>query len=211
MFCKTCQEDISPECVLTTDECVFCHYRTDTWDCNGHTRTKKSATINYWTVFENYLNFYKTKRAELVNIVKSLPKGSVIRKAIKGKPYYYLVKRNGNKVVFGYLGKEKPNELESKITKRRFCLESLKEIDRILYILRQRKRPNTKVNRWDILSRDGFVCHYCGMAAPEVKLEVDHIIPVNKGGTDEPNNLIVACQKCNSQKRDKKLVTGKLI
>ncbi|MBU3912163.1 MAG: HNH endonuclease [Candidatus Omnitrophica bacterium] len=36
-----------------------------------------------------------------------------------------------------------------------------------------------------------------------VALEVDHIIPVCKGGTDAPSNLRTACFQCNSQKRAK--------
>ena len=32
---------------------------------------------------------------------------------------------------------------------------------------------------------------------------VDHIIPVAKGGTDDPENLVAACRKCNFSKQDK--------
>ena len=32
---------------------------------------------------------------------------------------------------------------------------------------------------------------------------VDHIVPVAKGGTDDPENLVAACRKCNFSKQDK--------
>lgn len=54
--------------------------------------------------------------------------------------------------------------------------------------------------RYEILRRDGFTCRYCGASAPDVALEVDHIIPVALGGTDNPRNLVAACVDCNSGK-----------
>lgn len=51
--------------------------------------------------------------------------------------------------------------------------------------------------RFKILSRDKFTCQYCGSSAPEVVLEVDHIIPKSKGGGNEETNLVTACKKCN--------------
>ena len=53
--------------------------------------------------------------------------------------------------------------------------------------------------RLRILNRDGRECYWCGMDASTV----DHIIPVAKGGTDDPENLVAACRKCNFSKQDK--------
>lgn len=57
--------------------------------------------------------------------------------------------------------------------------------------------------RFKIFARDGFTCQYCGQRPPEVVLEVDHIHPVSKGGTDEDMNLISSCFDCNRGKRAK--------
>lgn len=58
--------------------------------------------------------------------------------------------------------------------------------------------------RYDILRRDGFRCQLCGATAKDgVKLHVDHIIPVSKGGKTEPSNLRTLCERCNLGKRDK--------
>lgn len=54
--------------------------------------------------------------------------------------------------------------------------------------------------RYEILRRDGHRCKYCGRAAPEVKLTVDHVVPETLGGTDKPDNLVAACSECNSGK-----------
>lgn len=54
--------------------------------------------------------------------------------------------------------------------------------------------------RFEILRRDNHACRYCGGAAPEVKLVVDHVVPVTLGGSDESTNLVTACQDCNSGK-----------
>lgn len=58
--------------------------------------------------------------------------------------------------------------------------------------------------RYDILKRDNFRCQLCGSTAQDgVRLHVDHIIPVSKGGLTEPSNLRVLCERCNMGKRDK--------
>jgi hypothetical protein len=56
--------------------------------------------------------------------------------------------------------------------------------------------------RFLVLERDNFTCQYCGRKAPEVILEIDHIIPKNYNGTDDIDNLITACRDCNYGKFD---------
>lgn len=63
----------------------------------------------------------------------------------------------------------------------------------------------TKSKRFEIFKRDSFTCQYCGQRPPGVVLEVDHIDPKSKGGSDEEINLITSCADCNRGKRDKPL------
>jgi len=42
-------------------------------------------------------------------------------------------------------------------------------------------------------------CAYCGGPFPT---EVDHVMPVARGGTSERSNLAAACQPCNREKLD---------
>ena len=51
-----------------------------------------------------------------IQIVK-LPKGSLIRKNIKGNMYYYLNYRQGKKKIFKYIGKLPSKELENLLDK----------------------------------------------------------------------------------------------
>lgn len=55
--------------------------------------------------------------------------------------------------------------------------------------------------RFRVLSRDKFTCRYCGAKAPDVKLQVDHVIPVSLGGLTTIRNLVSACFACNNGKR----------
>lgn len=58
--------------------------------------------------------------------------------------------------------------------------------------------------RYDVLKRDGFRCRICGATAQDgVKLHVDHIIPISKGGKTEMHNLQTLCEKCNLGKSNK--------
>lgn len=59
------------------------------------------------------------------------------------------------------------------------------------------------VLRGQILRRDGHVCSYCGVT--EAQWCVDHIIPLSRGGTNDPDNLVACCFPCNSSKSDKLL------
>lgn len=54
--------------------------------------------------------------------------------------------------------------------------------------------------RYEVLRRDNHTCRYCGGAAPDVALTVDHVIPTALGGSDDPSNLVAACRDCNSGK-----------
>jgi len=54
--------------------------------------------------------------------------------------------------------------------------------------------------RFEILRRDNHQCRYCGAAAPDVKLTVDHVVPESLGGSDAPSNLVAACTSCNAGK-----------
>jgi hypothetical protein len=52
-----------------------------------------------------------------------------------------------------------------------------------------------KKRRLIVLKMHDWCCIYCGDYADTV----DHVIPVEKGGLDLLNNLVAACQHCNSK------------
>jgi hypothetical protein len=57
--------------------------------------------------------------------------------------------------------------------------------------------------RGEVKARDHFACVYCGVsvaAEPHLLLEVDHIMPVSKGGLSTMDNLQTLCWRCNRSK-----------
>mgnify|MGYP003341265817 CR=1 FL=1 len=66
--------------------------------------------------------------------------------------------------------------------------------------------------RQAIYNRDSRCCVYCGKAegarfqvrgeVRKVRLSLDHVRPHVAGGSDLPSNLVAACLRCNSRRRD---------
>ncbi|MDP5277200.1 HNH endonuclease [Chengkuizengella axinellae] len=65
---------------------------------------------------------------------------------------------------------------------------------------------NKDINLWKEISRkvferDDYTCFYCGEKGG--LLEVDHMMPISRGGSNDLSNLTTSCRRCNRQKRDK--------
>lgn len=56
------------------------------------------------------------------------------------------------------------------------------------------------VNRREVLKRDQHRCQYCGSHR---RLTLDHVIPRSKGGLHTWDNVVAACESCNSTKSDR--------
>jgi 5-methylcytosine-specific restriction endonuclease McrA len=56
------------------------------------------------------------------------------------------------------------------------------------------------VSRREVLRRDNHACQYCGSGK---RLTLDHVIPRSKGGQHTWNNVVAACERCNSKKGDR--------
>ena len=67
---------------------------------------------------------------------------------------------------------------------------------------RRLKRKNLHFSslKWKIFKRDDFTCQNCGS---QEFLELDHIIPLSKGGKEKEDNYQTLCKKCNVRKKDK--------
>lgn len=62
----------------------------------------------------------------------------------------------------------------------------------------------TRAMRYDVLRRDGFRCVKCGRGREDgVKLHVDHIKPVSRGGKSVMDNLQTLFEDCNCGKGNK--------
>jgi 5-methylcytosine-specific restriction endonuclease McrA len=54
-------------------------------------------------------------------------------------------------------------------------------------------------NRVIVLVRDAGHCRYCGAPATCV----DHILSQAKGGTDDLENMVASCRRCNARASDR--------
>lgn len=73
----------------------------------------------------------------------------------------------------------------------------------------RKNRPGlTLRTRFQIMKRDGFRCQLCGVTAlgnPRLELEIDHKVPLSRGGTNNAINLWTLCRDCNQGKSDQEL------
>lgn len=54
---------------------------------------------------------------------------------------------------------------------------------------------------------DNITCGYCGLRSgdnPKMVFHIDHIWPKYHDGTDDPENLVDACFRCNMRKKDQR-------
>lgn len=69
----------------------------------------------------------------------------------------------------------------------------------------------TQLRRMQIYIRDGFICQSCGydflnQSGDGRRMELDHIVTHNAGGTNESTNLYTCCggtSGCNNTRQDK--------
>jgi 5-methylcytosine-specific restriction endonuclease McrA len=78
-------------------------------------------------------------------------------------------------------------------------------------------KNKNKIHRFKVYDKYNYSCAYCNrfFAVPNnwnkkdaihdgfMWLEIDHIVPLSKGGSDNLDNKQALCQKCNNFKSDK--------
>ena len=57
-----------------------------------------------------------------------------------------------------------------------------------------------KFNRQNLFERDGFKCQYCNKIFQAQELNLDHVIPRDRGGQTSWENVVTSCIRCNSRK-----------
>lgn len=143
---------------------------------------------------------YKTKgwiaeEADLVNALQ--PKPSCVFKLEIDVVYISPKGRNSYEKKKIYKSSEILSAWE-RVQKRR-----TEENTRQAQIKRERSKVTSGL-RYEVMRRDGYRCKICGSSQSDgVKLHVDHIVPVSKGGKTTMSNLQTLCDRCNLGKSDK--------
>ena len=60
-----------------------------------------------------------------------------------------------------------------------------------------------KFSRENLFERDSYRCQYCGNAFKAELLNMDHVIPRDRGGRTSWENIVTSCIKCNSKKANR--------
>lgn len=76
----------------------------------------------------------------------------------------------------------------------------------ILLLLYDRLPPwEVKFTRKNIYKRDNNICQYCGKKFQPEDLNLDHILPLSRGGKDSWQNVVCSCVPCNLRKSNRTL------
>lgn len=62
------------------------------------------------------------------------------------------------------------------------------------------RKAKLRLLRPIVFARDNYTCVYCGAKPDRWLLEMDHVVPRSRGGSDDQSNLVTACQSCNGSK-----------
>lgn len=64
-------------------------------------------------------------------------------------------------------------------------------------------RKDVKFTRHNIFERDRNTCQYCGEVFDRRDLNLDHVIPRDRGGPTTWENIVCSCIRCNTRKANK--------
>lgn len=75
-------------------------------------------------------------------------------------------------------------------------------IPKVIQLVRYDRLPNREVRftRRNIFHRDRNCCQYCGKVFSQRELNLDHVIPLSRGGSSCWENVVCACIGCNTKK-----------
>jgi 5-methylcytosine-specific restriction endonuclease McrA len=54
-------------------------------------------------------------------------------------------------------------------------------------------------------------CYYCYQVFLKEQLTIEHLIPLSEGGSNEPDNIALACRPCNLQRGKETFMAKKLL
>jgi 5-methylcytosine-specific restriction endonuclease McrA len=78
-------------------------------------------------------------------------------------------------------------------------------IPRIILLLFFDRLPNKEVKftRQNVFERDKNTCQYCGKKFDRKDLNIDHVVPRQRGGLTTWTNVVCSCITCNARKANR--------
>jgi 5-methylcytosine-specific restriction endonuclease McrA len=75
-------------------------------------------------------------------------------------------------------------------------------IPRVIQLIHYDRLPNREVRftRRNIFYRDKNRCQYCGKVFAQRDLNLEHVVPLSRGGSSNWTNVVTACIACNTRK-----------
>lgn len=73
----------------------------------------------------------------------------------------------------------------------------------VLSLFDRLPKKDIKFTRQNVFERDEFTCQYCGTRFDSKELNLDHVIPREKGGKNSWDNVVTSCVRCNTRKANK--------
>jgi 5-methylcytosine-specific restriction endonuclease McrA len=165
-------------------------------------RIRKHKTPEARAAALEYFKAYNAKRAEKI---KNLSKEE---KQLRVKKVQAWRKRNRKEYLEYQNTYQEENREIIRYRCKRYRQENPEMVRLFAATRRARKRSTSEnpqaVKQFYIDAKKGnHTCHWCKTIIPKGLIEVDHIIPLSKGGRHAPDNLCYACQSCNRHKKDR--------
>lgn len=73
----------------------------------------------------------------------------------------------------------------------------------VLHLFDRLPKKDVKFTRQNIFERDDHECQYCGKNFESKQLNLDHVVPRDKGGKNSWENIVTSCIRCNTRKANK--------
>ena len=67
----------------------------------------------------------------------------------------------------------------------------------------RRPLPQLRLSRRSVFARDDYQCQYCGQTFERKDLNLDHVIPRDRGGPTTWENIVCSCIECNTHKANR--------
>jgi 5-methylcytosine-specific restriction endonuclease McrA len=78
-------------------------------------------------------------------------------------------------------------------------------VPRVILLIFFDRLPSKEVKftRHNVFERDAYTCQYCHQRFDSSRLNLDHVIPRERGGATSWENIVCSCMPCNSRKSNR--------